>query len=144
MKVSVSRVCSASALVLLLSACGTAKAGSGSDDATMAKLRAIARHAAEANSGHADRAEAVKTTHATGERVVSGAGVQGEQPVWIVQVEGTFTCNSCSHLFRGSAIRGHYLTITVDAATWRDTDFGIGDGRADLAKLGQVVDVTPR
>ncbi|MDP9164693.1 MAG: hypothetical protein M3O32_01260 [Actinomycetota bacterium] len=136
----------AGALLLGLSACGTAKVGSDSDDPTMAKLRAIARHAAEANSGHADKAEAVKSTHSTGEKLASGGDiVQGNEPVWIVQVEGTFTCNSCSHPqgFRGT-IAGHYLTITVDASTWRDTDFGIGDRRADLAKLGKVIDVTPR
>ncbi len=108
--------------------------------------RSCAAAAGDPNSGHADKAEAVKSTHATGEKVASGGDiVQGNEPVWIVQVEGTFTCNLCSHPqgFRGT-IAGHYLTITVDASTWRDTDFGIGDRRADLAKLGKVIDVTPR
>jgi hypothetical protein len=86
------------------------------------------------------RAEAVESTHARAVKTTMGDGVQGEQPVWVVQVEGShpFVCSSCSGPPGGSAPTGRYLLSVVDAATFQPWDFGIQPNAADLGQLGNV------
>jgi hypothetical protein len=69
--------------------------------------------------------------------------VQGNQPVWVIQVEGSthFLCNACSRPQGAAAPRGRYLTLVLDATTLQTLDDGIGPTRADLGQLGTVIDL---
>lgn len=107
------------------------------------RLWELATHAARSDGGGVAVAEAVRSTHATAVRVTMGDIVQGNQPVWVIQVEGRteFVCNACSRLAGAAAPRGRFLTLVVDATTLQADDGGIGPTRADLGQLGTVIDL---
>jgi hypothetical protein len=76
-------------------------------------------------------------------RVTMGDIVEGNQPVWVIQVEGSteFVCNACSRPAGAAAPRGTFLTLVVDATTFQGLDGGIGPTRAGLGQLGTVIDL---
>jgi hypothetical protein len=86
------------------------------------------------------------SSHATAVRVTMGDVVEGNQPVWVIQVEGStqFVCNACSRLAGAVAPRGRFLTLVVDATTLQVLDDGIGPTRAHLGQLGPVIDLVSR
>ena len=105
------------------------------------RLWLLAVREAGGDAGKIKVAEAVKSTHARAVRVTSGDLVSGNQPVWVVQVEGyrPFVCTSCSHPYGVPAPRGRFRTVIVDATTFAITDDGTGSKGADLGSLGTVV-----
>lgn len=115
--------------------------GQACDGETIARLRLIAEEAARRNEGSALIAQAVQSTLAHAAKVISGDGVSGEQPVWVIQVEGTerFTCVGCHRPPRAPSPRGRFLRVVLDAQSWWQSSFGIGDVKADLSQLGEVV-----
>ena len=74
-----------------------------------------------------------------------GDGVEGDQAVWAIQVEGVaeFVCNSCTGPQGAAAPRGHFQVLILDASTLRTLDFGLSDKAADLSQLGPVVNLHP-
>lgn len=135
---------SALALVALVSvaACGTGQRPAADD--ARSKLQAAAKRFAEVNNGKAVHAEAVKSTRAVAEKATSGAGVSGDEAVWVLQVEGDFTCTLCHGPTRKTGpITGHYLIAVINPETWEDFSAGYKAERTDLAALGEVIDVTP-
>jgi hypothetical protein len=107
------------------------------------RLWELATHAARSDGGDVATAEAVPSTHATAVRVTMGDIVQGNQPVWVIQVQGRtqFVCNACSRPAGAAAPRGRFLTLVVDATTLQTLDDGIGPTGADLGQLGTVIDL---
>ena len=118
---------------------------SGNVDPALQKLWDLAVSAATAQGSTVKAAQAVRSTHARAVAVTSGGGVGGDQPVWVVQVEGVgeFVCNSCSVPQGASAPHGRYQVFIVDASTFRTLDFGLSAKAADLTQLGPVVDLHP-
>jgi hypothetical protein len=113
------------------------------DSQLQRQLWELATRAAKSDGGDVATAEAVRSTHARAVRVTMGDLVQGNQPVWVIQVEGStqFVCNACSRPAGAAAPRGRFLTMVADAATLQVLDGGIGPTRADLGQLGTVIDL---
>jgi len=126
------------------SAVASAAPASGSDP-TLQKLWDLAVSAATAQGGTIKAAQAVRSTHARAVAVTSGGIIEGDQPVWVIQVEGVgeFVCNSCSVPAGASAPHGRFQTFVVDASTFRTLDFGLSDTDANLTQLGTVVTLHP-
>jgi hypothetical protein len=105
------------------------------------KLWSIARSAARADGGTIARAEAVRSVHRRAVRVTMGDFVPGRQPVWVIQVEGTseFVCQSCKGPATVDAPRGRFLIVVVGLKTFEGLDDSIGSKRANLARLGSVL-----
>lgn len=114
--------------------------------ATVAKLSQLARTAAAAN-GEARSADAVLTTYLVAERAVLGGSrsydVPDDTPVWVIQIEGTFTCAACPRPPQARAPSGNVITLIVDATTFRSHDFSMGGPVQDLRALGRVVRLWP-
>ena len=112
-----------------------------SDPATIHRLWLLALSGARQNGGRVLRAEAVKSTHSTAVQATMGDGVQGDQPVWVLQVEGTkpFACRACRHPAAASPPAGRYLTYILDQRTFAQSDFAITASPADLSRLGPVI-----
>jgi hypothetical protein len=113
------------------------------DPALEKRLWALAVSAATSEGGTAKVAEAVGSTHAHAVAVTMSDGVEGDQPVWVVQVEGVgeFVCGACSVPPGASAPHGRFQLLIVDASTFRTLDFGLADTSADLTKLGPVTEL---
>jgi hypothetical protein len=101
--------------------------------------------AATAQGGTIKAAQAVRSTHARAVAVTSGGVITGDEPVWVVQVEGVkeFVCNSCSFPQGASAPHGRFQVLILDASTFRTLDFGLSDKDASLIQLGSVVELHP-
>lgn len=109
---------------------------------------AIRQQAMETAKGNGDdhaTAQAVRTTFVNAERASdSGTDNVPDHAVWLVQLTGTFVCNSCSHPAGAKAPSGQYITVIVNAVPPYDSSvFGIGNRKVDLAKLGTVVTLLP-
>jgi hypothetical protein len=113
--------------------------------AAEARLWALAVSAATAEGSTVKAAQAVGSTHARAVKVTMGDGVEGDQPVWVVQIEGVteFVCDQCSVPQGASAPHGRFQLQIVDASTFRPLDFGLESTKTDLTKLGPVVDLHP-
>lgn len=113
--------------------------------AVQKRLWALAVSAATTNGSSVKAAQAVGSTHAHAVAVTMKDGVEGDQPVWVVQIEGVsdFVCEACSVPPGASAPRGRFQVLIVDASTFRTLDFGIDATRTDLSQLGTVVDLHP-
>jgi hypothetical protein len=120
-------------------------ASASSDPAVEKRLWALAVSAAAAEGGTVKAAQEVGSTHARAVAVTMSDGVEGDQPVWVVQIEGVteFVCDQCSVPQGGSAPHGRFQLLIVDAATFRTLDFGLQSTKTDLTKLGPVVDLHP-
>lgn len=119
--------------------------GGSPDPALEKQLWAIAESAATGDGSPVKVAQAVRSTHALAVATTMGDGVEGDQQVWVIQVEavGEFVCDGCSYPQGAVAPRGRYQVLVVDASTLRSLDGSIGDREADLAQLGPVVDLHP-
>jgi cytoskeletal protein RodZ len=120
--------------------------GSASLDAAVEKrLWALAVSAATSDGSTVKAAEAVGSTHARAVAVTMSDGVEGDQAVWVVQVEGVteFVCDACSVPQGASAPHGRFQVLVVDASTFRTLDFGLDLTKIDLTQLGPVVDLHP-
>lgn len=111
------------------------------DQQAMARLWLLATRAAKANGAVVLSAEAVRSTHAKAVWVTMGDRVEGDQPVWVVQVKGQkpFVCGECSIPPGTSAPTGRYLLLVVGAQTFQQSDFGITSTDAHLNRLGPLV-----
>jgi hypothetical protein len=120
-------------------------AGASLDAAVEKRLWALAVAAATSDGSTVKAAQAVGSTHARAVAATMGGGVEGDQPVWVVQVEGVteFVCEACSVPQGASAPRGRFQVLVVDASTFRTLDFGLESTKADLTQLGSVVDLHP-
>ena len=121
-----------------------ASALNGSLDAAVEKrLWELAVSAATAEGSTVKEAQAVRSTHAHAVAVTMGDGVEDDQPVWVVQLEGVgeFVCNQCSVPQGGAQPRGRYQVLIVGASTLQGMDFGLSNTNVDLAQLGPVVEL---
>jgi hypothetical protein len=132
------------------SACGqsnepTAVAQTGLADSNVrAKLRTMALQASSANGVSSPKTiEAVASPdRQAAEKVVSGDIVNDHVAVYVVEVTGgTFTDNTASTPPGAPAPSGSVLTFTVDAQSFRVTDFGLTNTAPDLTKIGPVVNL---
>jgi hypothetical protein len=132
------------------SACGqsnepTAVAQTGlADPNVRAELRTMALQASSANGVPSPKTiEAVASPdHQAAEKIVSGAIVNDHVAVYVVEVTGgTFTDNTASTPPGVPAPSGSVLTLTVDAQSFRVTDFGLTDTAPDLTQIGPVVNL---
>lgn len=84
----------------------------------------------------------VLTHRQAANKVLSGASVNSNQPVYVVVVKGSFT------VVRPGPNASGFMHVTVlnyafDARTGRETNGGFGRVLPDLAKLGRVHDLLP-
>jgi len=118
---------------------GAPLAGGGSQ--TEHRLWLLAVSGAQRNGGAVRSAEAVKSTHAKAVQVTMGDRVEGDEPVWVLQIEGQkpFVCGQCKDPVGGSGPSGRYLIYILDQQTFAQSDFGISATGADLSQLGSVI-----
>jgi hypothetical protein len=103
-----------------------------------AKLLAEAREQAKANGGRATRAVAVESLRAPAVQDISGAGLTGNEHVWVVEISGHFRCRSqCFSVSRLPT--GTVLTLYLTVGGFRETGLAIGDQWVDLSPLGPIV-----
>jgi hypothetical protein len=115
------------------------------DAAIEQRLWTLAVSAATAEGSTVKEAQAVGSTHARAVAATMGDGVEDDQPVWVIQVEGAaeFVCDQCSFPQGAAAPRGRFQVLIVGASTFQGLDFGLSDKKSDLTKLGQVVELHP-
>lgn len=114
-----------------------------SRDVTIAELTQIAERAAKAGHDPGVRfADAVLTTRQTAVTLVSGDGINSNEPVYLVQLIGQFTLTDVSIPPGGKAPTGSALTLDVDVSGGNVVDTGLGHKAADLSKLGPVIVLT--
>jgi Domain of unknown function (DUF4232) len=103
----------------------------------------VADSAAKSDAGTVKAAQAVRSTRAAAVMLTSQGVIDDNQPVWLVQVEGLadFVCNACSRPSGAAAPRGRFLTMIVGASTFAGMDFGLDSTKADLSRLGAVLDL---
>jgi hypothetical protein len=106
-----------------------------------AQLRKLGIAAARAQGAQPETITAVRSAHAHAVHVIMGAGVSGNEPVWVLQIKTTheFVCKSCSRPPGASGPRGRYIQLVLDASSLQTADFGIAQSAADLGKLGHVI-----
>lgn len=118
----------------------------GVDPQVERRLWAIADSAAQSQGGTVKAAKAVRSTRAAAVLLTSQGIIKDDQPVWVVQAEGAaeFVCNSCHHPAGSVSPRGRFITMIVGARTFQGLDFGLDATKADLSRLGPVVDLHRR
>jgi len=90
------------------------------------------------------RAEVVLTTRQASQKAVSGgAEVSTDQPVYLVQMEGTFTASAAPIPAGVDPPTGGSLWFLFDPATGETADWGIGTATVDIGVLGQVSEIEP-
>lgn len=105
------------------------------------KLLELADQAAARNNGRAEHVDVVATTRLRAALLTSGTVMEAKDdaPVYLVQVEGAFTCTLChSPPDARVLIEGSYLTLAVGQEDFTTPDFGLMRTRADLSQLGPV------
>jgi hypothetical protein len=107
------------------------------------RLTAIASRAVKLNGGHPVAwATAVVTTHAKAlTSATPGDTTPGAKAVvYLVTIKGHFVCGLCSVPSGAHAPTGTYLSIVIDAQSFRGTDSGIGPRPSPVApaQLGPV------
>ncbi len=99
---------------------------------------------AEANGGSVpSSAEAVLTTRQTSQDALGGDIVSSDQPVYLVQMEGSFVANAAPRPYGAEAPTGRTFWFLYDPAAQMTLDWGLGDHRADLTQLGDVFEIRP-
>lgn len=63
--------------------------------------------------------------------------------VWLVQVQGEFSCGPCTPTQTGPEAGVGVLTLVLDAGDLQRILLGMGDTRQDMADLGTVVSLDP-
>jgi hypothetical protein len=141
MSMGVPQKLAAVAVVLTLSACGSASAAlsAGVGDSTKDRLLTAADAAAKGNSGEAKHVEAVKTTRGKAADLTGHSNLDQSEAVWVVQVSGDrYICGACSMPSGASAPQGYYITMVLRASDFVSTDGGLGPRATDLSALGDV------
>ncbi|MFE0463831.1 hypothetical protein ACFW1A_31710 [Kitasatospora sp. NPDC058965] len=106
--------------------------------ATPQRLSEIAtQFAALAGDTHATNRRYVKTTRKAA-NALNGAQVAADGQSYLIQLDGKFTVPSAKTPKGQNAPTGTELSITVDAATGRVTDWGVSASSSGLEKLGAV------
>jgi hypothetical protein len=112
------------------------------DPKVIAKLRDIGLQASSHNGVPMPKTmvAVAASDHQAAEMVVSGDIIPDHSPVYVVMITGgTFTDTTASRPLGVTADpQGSVLTLTVDAATLRETDFGLSNKLPDLNKIGSV------
>ena len=98
--------------------------------------------ASESDDSAPKAAWAVFTARQDADLLASGAYVNSNQPVYLVQIQGQFTALDASRPAGQQTPTGRFLTYVVDAATWLVLDSGVGDQSIDLSVLGPVTTLT--
>ena len=88
-------------------------------------------------------ADAVLTRHADAARYLLGVGMSGNEPVYAIQIVGTFVCTDCPRAPGGGPPHGTVLIDLVDATTFAPAGGGIIDKIHDLSHLGTVIHLLP-
>ena len=134
------------------SACGQSNEPTGvaqtglADPSVRAKLRAMALQASSADGVPSPKTiEAVASPdRQAAEMVVSGDIVNDHGAVYVVEVTGgTFTDNTASTPPGAPAPSGSVLILTVDAQSFRVTDFSLTRTAPDLTQIGPLVNLYP-
>jgi hypothetical protein len=116
-----------------------------SPDPLRRELSKIARQVAIANGDPHAKAQAVLTTYLAAENAVEGGdrsyGTPDDAAVWVIQLRGNFVCRMCSSLVARPPLRGHTITMILDANTFGGHDFGFGGPAYDLSRLGNVIEL---
>jgi hypothetical protein len=104
------------------------------------ELRRIARRAAHLNGeSHPTNIEWVTSDLDTAEEFMSGdTGDFGSDKVFLIQVQGTFICNTCSRPDNASAPTGKALGMIVDARSGTGRADAVMHSPLDLSTLGTV------
>jgi hypothetical protein len=98
--------------------------------------------AANAGATSVTLSQAVLTTRQQANTIASGAGVNSDQAVYLVQDQGHFTAlNASVPQGQGSPV-GHYLTFTVDASSGAVLDWGVSENQGNLSALGPVTSLS--
>ncbi len=94
--------------------------------------------AAAASDSSATTANAVVSTRQDANTVASGAGVNSNQGVYLVQIQGKFTGINARMPAGKASPTGTFLTVVIDAGTGFVLDWGLSDSSIDLSTLGPV------
>jgi hypothetical protein len=133
--------------------CGRAAASAGAAPvpaAAIGRLTAVAYRAATVNGDpHPAWITVVLTTQARAlTSATPGDYVPGSAHVraYLITMRGHFTAAEASRPPGAKAPSGRYVSLVIDAATFRDSDFGIGDRPPPVrpAALGPVTYLTGR
>jgi hypothetical protein len=123
-------------------------AGTFGDPHVVTKLHDLGLQASSADGVPAPtKMYAVEVSdHQAAEAAVSGDIVYDHAPVFvIVVVGGTFIANGASVPLGASTPQGSVLTITLEAATYDVTDWGVSNVEPDLSKVASArVDLLAR
>lgn len=113
----------------------------GPDSVPKSRILAIALGAAkDEGDPRPTLIQHVLSTHKRAVRVTSGGDlVQGEEPVYAIEVRGRFVAANASRPLGARAPRGSVLTLVIDASTGKPLDWGLSDKSAHLERLGRVV-----
>lgn len=123
------------ALVLsLVAACGSGDGSASPDGEVRERLLSLADRAAEQNGGRVARVEVVESTRAAANQAI-GAGVSGDEAVWVMQIEG-----EPGDPFLGirSGKPGRYIFSVLRQSDYVNTDGGMSQQPTDLSQLGEV------
>lgn len=135
---------------------GTGSAGAVSDpggprsvlvsrpaQAELSELSRLAGSAADANHDPHATAEAVSSTYDEAASLVLGGDqsptLASRTRVWVVQLDGTFTCTQCSVPPGASPPTGRHLVLIVDAGSYQLYDETVSDQVHDLSSIGTAV-----
>jgi hypothetical protein len=98
--------------------------------------------AANAGNNNVTISHVVRTTRQQANAVGSGARVNSDQAVYLVQARGQFTALHARVPAGHASPFGHYLTFTVDVASGLVLDWGVSDQEASLSALGPVTSLS--
>ncbi|MGN6678625.1 MAG: hypothetical protein ACTHKL_12745 [Streptosporangiaceae bacterium] len=111
----------------------------------VSRLTEIAKHAARANGDqHPKWAIAVLTTHEQALRSATPGDTVANRrhvAVYLVTIRGRFVCKTCSVPPGAKAPKGRYISIVVDAKTFKDMDFGLSQ-KASMVSPSSLGPVT--
>ncbi|MGN6372630.1 MAG: hypothetical protein ACTHM1_06530 [Solirubrobacteraceae bacterium] len=105
------------------------------------RILAIALAAAKADGDSTPTlVQHVLSTRRRAVRVTSGGDlVEGEEPVYAVEVRGHFLAANASRPLGAPPPRGSVLTLVLDASTGKPLDWGLSNTSAHLGRLGRVI-----
>jgi hypothetical protein len=129
-----------------IGACGPSDQGATqgglADPSVRTKLRALALEASSANGVPSPKTmiAVYSPDHQAAEKSISGDIINDHVPVYVIEVTGgLFTDKNASIPPGGSPPQGNALTLTVDAQTYRVTDFGLTQNAPDLTQISRDV-----
>jgi hypothetical protein len=86
------------------------------------------------------QAGAVLTTRLKANAAASGAIINSDESVYLIQLKGHFTAYGASLPQTATGYpTGTYLTLIAEASNGRVVDWGVGNKAADLSSLGTVI-----